>query len=103
MGMTSNPAIFEKAVGESADYADALEELERRLRGRGSETEETIRRRFDNALSEIREIVWYDYVVMNDNLDAAIERLRAVYTAEQCRRERMMEKIKPFFDRSGGM
>ena len=40
---------------------------------------------------------------MNDNLDAAIERLRAIYTAEQCRRERMMEKIKPFFDRSGGM
>jgi guanylate kinase len=81
----------------------SIEELERRLRGRGSETEETIRRRFDNALAEIREVVWYDYVIMNDKLDAAIERLRAVYTAEQCRRERMMEKIKPFFDRSGGM
>ncbi|HNZ35542.1 MAG TPA: guanylate kinase [Syntrophales bacterium] len=81
----------------------SIGELERRLRGRGSETEETIRRRFDNALREIREIVWYDYIIVNDELDAAIDRLRAVYLAAACRRERMMEKIKPFFDRSGGM
>lgn len=81
----------------------SIGELERRLRGRGSETEETIRRRFDNALREIREIVWYDYIIVNDELDAAIDRLRAVYLAAACRRERMMEKIKPFFERSGGM
>jgi guanylate kinase len=81
----------------------SIEVLEKRLRDRGSETAETIRRRFDNALAEIREIVWYDYVIMNDELDAAIDRLRAIYVAEKCRRERMMVKIKPFFDRSGGM
>jgi guanylate kinase len=81
----------------------SIEVLEKRLRGRGSETAETIRRRFDNALAEIREIVWYDYVVMNDELDAAIDCLRSIYVAEKCRRERMMVKIKPFFDRSGGM
>ena len=81
----------------------SIEELERRLRARGSETEETIRRRFDNAIREIREIVWYDYIILNDELDAAIDRLRAVYLAATCRRERMMEKIKPFFDRSGGV
>ena len=80
----------------------SIKELERRLRGRGSETEETIRRRFDNALSEIREIVWYDYIIMNDKLDAAIASLRSIYVAETCRRERMMVKIKPFFERSGG-
>jgi guanylate kinase len=81
----------------------SIEVLEKRLRGRGSETEETIRRRFDNALAEIREIVWYDYVIMNDELDAAIDRLRSIYVAEKCRRERMMVEIKPFFDRAGGM
>ena len=81
----------------------SIEELERRLRARGSETEETIRRRFDNAIREIREIVWYDYIIVNDELDAAIDRLRAVYLAATCRRERMMEKIKPFFDRPGGV
>jgi len=81
----------------------SIEELERRLRDRGSETEETIRRRFDNAVREIREIVWYDYIIINDELDAAIDRLRAVYLAATCRRERMMEKIKPFFDRPGGV
>lgn len=81
----------------------SIGELERRFRGRGLETEETIRRRFDNALREIREIVWYDYVIVNDELDAAIDRLRAVYLAETCRRERMMKQIKPFFDRSGGV
>ena len=81
----------------------SIGELERRLRARGSETEETIRRRFDNAVREIREIVWYDYIIINDELDAAIDRLRAVYLAATCRRERMMEKIKPFFDRPGGV
>ena len=81
----------------------SIEVLEQRLRGRGSETEETIRRRFDNALAEIREIVWYDYVIVNDQLEAAIDRLRAIYVAETCRRERMMGKIKSFFDRSGGV
>jgi guanylate kinase len=80
----------------------SIEDLERRLRGRGSETEETIRLRFDNALAEIREVVWYDYIVMNDELDAAIDRLRSIYVAEKSRRERMMAEIKPFFDRSGG-
>jgi guanylate kinase len=81
----------------------SIEVLEARLRSRGSETEDTIRRRFDNALAEIREIVWYDYVVLNDELDSAIDGLRSIFVAEKCRRERMMVKIKPFFDRSGGM
>jgi guanylate kinase len=81
----------------------SIEVLEERLRGRGSETEETIRRRFDNALAEIREIVWYDYIIVNDELHAAIDNLRAIYIAEKCKRERMMVKIKSFFDRTGGV
>jgi guanylate kinase len=81
----------------------SIEVLQKRLKGRGSETEEAIRRRFDNALAEIREVVWYDYVILNDELDAAIDRLRSIYVAETCRRERMMVKIKSFFDRSGGV
>ncbi len=81
----------------------SIEVLEERLRGRGSETEETIRRRFDNALAEIREIVWYDYIIVNDELHAAIDSLRAIYIAEKCKRERMMVKMKSFFDRTGGV
>jgi len=81
----------------------SIEVLEKRLQGRGSENEESIRRRFDNALAEIRELVWYDYIIVNDELDNAIDRLRSIYVAETCRRERMMVKIKSFFDRSGGV
>lgn len=57
------------------------EELLRRLRGRGTDSEETIARRMGNALQEIERARDFDYWVVNDQLDAAYDRLRAVYLA----------------------
>lgn len=58
-----------------------MKELERRLRLRGQDAEETIARRLYNARQELREAPWYDFLMVNDDLDAAYARLRAVYVA----------------------
>ncbi|MDE7240899.1 guanylate kinase [Desulfovibrio sp.] len=59
----------------------SMEELERRLRLRGQDDEAAIERRLANARRELREAPWYDALVVNDNLDAAYDRLRAAYVA----------------------
>ncbi|WP_147820912.1 guanylate kinase [Salidesulfovibrio onnuriiensis] len=56
-------------------------ELERRLRGRGTDSEESIVRRMENALGELKQAGEFDYWVVNDDLDQAFEDLKAVYHA----------------------
>ena len=63
----------------------SIEELNNRIKSRGSETEETMARRLGTALSEISSIDQYDYRVINEELDVAINRVRAIITAEQCK------------------
>lgn len=58
-----------------------MAELERRLRKRGLDSEVDIRRRLTNARKEIGEALWYDALVVNDDLDRAYQDLRAVYIA----------------------
>lgn len=55
--------------------------LEKRLRGRGSETEESIARRLANAQKELAQANWFDVWIINDNLESAYQDLCAVYTA----------------------
>ncbi len=59
------------------------EEIERRLRARGTEGEEAIRRRMAEAQIELMQWAEYDYLVLNDKLDAAVADLSAVVRAEQ--------------------
>jgi guanylate kinase len=59
--------------------------LEQRLRGRSKDTEEQMRRRLTVAFSEVSEFEQYDYVVVNDELDAAVDRLRAIVLAERAK------------------
>lgn len=63
----------------------SIEELKKRIKGRGSETEETMTKRLGAALREISSIDQYDYRVINEELSAAINRVRAIITAEQCK------------------
>ena len=63
------------------------EELERRLRGRGTDPEEVICKRLDRALEEIREVGMYDYLVVNDDVARAADELDAIMTAARCRAE----------------
>ena len=59
--------------------------LERRLRGRSKDSEEQILRRLAVARGEVGEYEQYDYVVINDELDAAVHRLCAIVLAERAR------------------
>lgn len=56
-------------------------ELLKRLRGRGTDSEETIARRMANAREEIAQAGWFEHVVVNDTLERALDELRAVYLA----------------------
>ena len=60
-----------------------LEELERRLRSRGTESDEVIRGRLERAKEECRSD-FYRYIVVNDDADTAAKELDATITAEQC-------------------
>lgn len=66
----------------------SLGELERRLRGRGTETEESVARRLRNAQVELTHYGMFDYVVVNDDLDTAAAELEAVVVSERARRWR---------------
>jgi guanylate kinase len=71
-------------------------ELEKRLRGRGVESNQNIDKRLSKALDEIKEIIWYDYLIFNDHLETAVDTLRSIYVAEKSKRERLAHKIKDF-------
>jgi len=59
------------------------EELERRLRGRGTDTEEVIARRLKNAEAEMAQQNDYEYLVVNDDLDEAYRRLKSIIDSEK--------------------
>jgi guanylate kinase len=66
----------------------SMEELEKRLRGRASETEEAVQRRFAVAKREIEHYALFDYVVVNDDVERAFDHLRSIVLAERSRRQR---------------
>ncbi len=63
----------------------SLEDLERRLRGRATDTEEAIQGRLNRARQEYREADFYDYLIVNDDLEKAAAQLNAIIEAEHCR------------------
>lgn len=69
----------------------SLHELERRLRGRGTENEATVAVRLNNARKELACTGVYDYLIVNDRLEDAVESLRSIIIAERCRRHRNPE------------
>lgn len=67
----------------------SLSELQQRLVGRGTETEDVIATRITAAYRELEMMNLYDYVVENDEVQLACERVNAIVLAEHCRRERV--------------
>jgi guanylate kinase len=63
--------------------------LEQRLRGRSSNSEDEIQRRLQVAKEEVASFPEYDFIVVNDNVDTAVERLQSVVFAERARLNRM--------------
>ena len=71
--------------------APSMEEVKRRIKARGTETNERIIRRFQTAYQEINEIPKYNYVVVNDVLDDAVKKVEAILISEKCRVDRIEE------------
>ncbi|MEN0587983.1 guanylate kinase [Kurthia gibsonii] len=67
----------------------SLSELQNRLVGRGTETEEVIANRIEAANKELEMMNLYDYVVENDEVTLACDRINSIVVAEHCRRERV--------------
>lgn len=71
------------------------EELEKRLRARGEDSEEVIQRRLREAAAEIKNYGLYDYVLVNDDVEQSTANLIAIIKAERVRRVRMENRIGP--------
>ncbi len=66
----------------------SLEELERRLKGRGQDADDVVRHRMSRAAGEMSHWPEYDYVIVNRDVDLSIAQTRAILTAERLRRDR---------------
>ena len=71
--------------------APSMEEVKRRIKARGMENNEQIIKRFQVAYQEINEINKYNYVVVNDVLDDAVQKVEAILISEKCRVDRIEE------------
>ena len=69
-------------------------ELERRLIGRGTEDMEKVRRRLERGKQEFAAAREFDYFVINDTVDRAVEELRAILLAEHCRPDERISAIR---------
>lgn len=70
-----------------------FKELEKRLRGRGTESEEAIQRRLGLARSELAKYRLFDYMVFNDEVENAVSSVIAIIDAEKSKTQRNMQTI----------
>ncbi len=73
--------------------APSMKEIKRRLINRKTETKEELLRRFKSAYKELNEITKYNYVVINDDLNEAVEKVKAIILAEKSR----VDRIEDFY------
>jgi guanylate kinase len=78
----------------------SYEVLEKRLRGRSKDTDEAMRKRLEVAREEVSAFEEYDYVVINDQLESCVERIKSIVLAEraklQCMRPTALEILRTF-------
>lgn len=78
--------------------APSRQELEQRLRARSQDSGPVIERRLREAAEEIRNYSHYDYVLVNREVTASVERLAAIVEATRSRRDRMEREIRPILE-----
>ncbi|PLX78333.1 MAG: guanylate kinase, partial [Desulfuromonas sp.] len=75
-----------------------LDELEKRLVDRKTDSADVVNKRIENARKEIPEARWYDYIVVNDNFDFALLELKAILMAETCRTRVALSPLQDVFE-----
>jgi guanylate kinase len=76
----------------------SLQLLEKRLRERGTDDREALRKRMEKASQEIVNCTWYDYLVFNDLLEEAVQEASSIVIAERCKRPRRIAKAEELFE-----
>ena len=74
----------------------SFQHLEDRLRGRGTDDEETIQKRLDIARVEAKEVPKYDYIILNDAVENAVAQVFAILDAARCRTQGRMDLLEDF-------
>lgn len=87
-GAAQIKAAYAEAVGVFL-LPPSKARLEQRLRGRGTDSEETVRKRLRNACGEIAGMVDYDYAIVNDDLATALDEFLSIVRVERRRVERL--------------
>ena len=69
------------------------DELEKRLRGRGTDSDDIIQRRMQDAISEMEHYAEYDYLIVNDDFDTALAELNAIVTSQRLGQARQRVRL----------
>lgn len=72
--------------------------LEQRLRGRGTESEESIERRLSESRSELKKYSMFDYIVFNDDVETAIDQVVSIIDSEKCKIKNNLSEIMQILD-----
>lgn len=79
-------------------FPPSLDELKNRIVNRGTESNDLVLNRLKEAKKEINMMSEYDYVVVNDDVDHAVEKVQAIITSEHCKRERIETQYKTIME-----
>ncbi len=79
-------------------FPPSLEELKNRIVNRGTESNELVLNRLKEAKKEIDMMSEYDYVVVNDDVDVAVSKVKAIIKSEHCKRERIEKQYKKILE-----
>ncbi|MFD1038042.1 guanylate kinase [Virgibacillus byunsanensis] len=79
-------------------FPPSLEELKNRILSRGTETQDLVLNRLKEARNEIEMMDAYDYVVVNDHVDHAVEKIQSIIQSEHCKRERIAKQYKQLLE-----
>ena len=76
----------------------SLEILEKRLKQRGTDDESVVNSRMEKVSDEIKNCVWHDYIIINDDLEKAIGEAQTIFLSERCRTSRKLPGVRIMFD-----
>lgn len=76
----------------------SFEILEQRLRGRGTDSDESIERRLSESRSELKKYGMFDYIVFNDDVEKAINQVVSIIDAEKCKVKNNLTEINEILD-----
>lgn len=72
----------------------SMEELKDRITKRGTETKEELAKRFEASYEEINYVSKYNYIIINDKIHNAVEKIKSILIAEKCRVDRFKEPLQ---------